>query len=60
MLKNVEKKIFGEILGHGLSSYENHITNSSGSGALNCMKNALDNAGLKTTDIGYINAHATS
>jgi 3-oxoacyl-(acyl-carrier-protein) synthase len=52
--------IFGEIRGYGLSADANHITSPSGSGALNCMKNALDNARLTTNDIGYINAHATS
>ncbi|CAF1120188.1 unnamed protein product [Adineta ricciae] len=53
-------KIFGEIRGYGLSSDASHIANPSGAGALNCMKNALDNAGLSPPDIGYINAHATS
>lgn len=53
-------KILGEILGYGLSSDASHITNPSGSGALNCMKNALENARLTTKEIGYINAHATS
>ena len=52
--------ILGEILGYGLSSDASHITNPSGTGAFHCMKNALTNAGLNTTDIGYINAHATS
>jgi 3-oxoacyl-[acyl-carrier-protein] synthase II len=52
--------IFGEIRGYGLSSDASHIANPSGSGALNCMKNALDHARLTTKDVGYINAHATS
>lgn len=52
--------ILGEILGYGLSSDASHITNPSGSGAFNCMKNALENTRLTPRDIGYINAHATS
>lgn len=62
-LESAEKrdvKIFGEILGYGLSSDAYHFTNPSGTGAFNCMKNALDNARLTVSDIGYINAHATS
>ena len=52
--------IYGEIRGYGLSADASHITNPSGSGALNCMKNALTNAQLTIRDIGYVNAHATS
>ena len=62
-LENAEKRgatIFGEIRGYGLSSDASHFANPSGSGALNCMKNALENAKVTTNDIGYINAHATS
>ncbi len=62
-LESAEKRgaqIFGELLGYGLSSDASHITNPSGSGALNCMKNALANAHLNAKDIGYVNAHATS
>ena len=53
-------QILGEIRGYGLSADASHITNPSGSGALNCMKNALANAHLTIADIGYVNAHATS
>ena len=58
--QNRRIEILGEILGYGLSSDANHITNPSGLGAVNCMQNALDNAHLHAKDIGYINAHATS
>src|SRR6185503_3570165 len=39
-----------------------HLTAPSegGEGAARCMKMALRNAGLNTTDISYINAHGTS
>ena len=39
-----------------------HITAPSedGHGAEYCMKSALRNAQVNTTDVGYINAHATS
>ncbi len=39
-----------------------HITAppADGSGAMRCMQNALRQAGLKPSDVGYVNAHATS
>ncbi len=62
-LKSAEKrgaKIYAEIKGYGLSCDAFHMTNPSfeGSGAIQAMKMALENAG--TTDIDYINAHGTS
>lgn len=55
-------KIYAEVLGYGLSGDAHHITSPStnGSGAYNCMHQAILQSGLKVTDIGYINAHATS
>ncbi len=55
-------KIYGEIVGCGLSSDAYHITapHPDGLGAILCMDRALKSAGLKTTDIDHINTHGTS
>lgn len=54
--------ILGELVGFGNSSDAGHITapDSEGRGAGNAMRWALEDAGLNTTDIDYINAHGTS
>jgi 3-oxoacyl-[acyl-carrier-protein] synthase II len=55
-------KIYGEIIGGGMSADAYHITapHPEGIGILNVMKNALDDAGIAPTDIDYINTHGTS
>lgn len=55
-------KIYGEFGGYGLSGDAYHITSPSedGDGGFRSMQMALNDAGLKPTDIGYINAHGTS
>jgi 3-oxoacyl-[acyl-carrier-protein] synthase II len=55
-------KIYAEFLGFGMSADAHHITAPAedGQGAYSCMRNALADAGLLPTEIGYINAHGTS
>jgi 3-oxoacyl-[acyl-carrier-protein] synthase II len=55
-------KIYAEVAGYGLSADAYHITSPSpdGEGAARSMKMAIQDAGLTTMDVDYINAHGTS
>jgi 3-oxoacyl-[acyl-carrier-protein] synthase I len=53
-------KILGEVLGYGFSSNGDHISNPNVEGPVASLETALKNAGIKSGDIDYINAHATS
>jgi 3-oxoacyl-[acyl-carrier-protein] synthase-1 len=52
--------ILAELVGYGFSSNGDHISNPSIQGQVRSLQMALTNAGMRTSDIGYINAHATS
>ena len=55
-------KIYGEVVGYGMSADGSHITapDPEGTGAAKAMANALADAELNPSDIQYINAHGTS
>jgi len=55
-------KIYAELVGFGMSGDAYHMTQPSegGEGAKRCMLQALNDAGLNTTQVDYINAHGTS
>lgn len=54
--------ILGEIVGYGCTNdaYDIVAPAPEGEGGARCMKVALDDAGIKPEDVGYINAHGTS
>jgi 3-oxoacyl-[acyl-carrier-protein] synthase II len=55
-------KIYAELIGYGLSSDANHITepDPTGENPARAMTMALGDAGIDASAIGYINAHGTS
>ena len=55
-------KMYGELIGYGMSGDAYHITAPSedGDGAFRCMQAALKRAGIPAGEIDYINAHGTS
>jgi len=55
-------RIYGELVGYGATADAYHITSPApeGEGNARSMRMALAGAGLKPTDIDYINAHGTS
>lgn len=52
--------IIAEITGYGFSSNGEHISNPNIEGQVRSIGRSLKDAGLDASDIGYINAHATS
>ena len=55
-------RIYGEMVGGGMAADAYHLTGThpEGLGAVLSMTRAMKEAGIKPSDINYINAHATS
>ncbi|MDU4697700.1 MULTISPECIES: beta-ketoacyl-ACP synthase II [Paenibacillus] len=53
-------KIYGEVIGYGLSGDAHHMTEPDPNGPERCMKMAIRDAGIAPEEVDYINAHGTS
>src|SRR6266480_1615291 len=55
-------RIYGELVGYGMSSDAAHMTepDPTGESPARAMTMALSDAGVDATEVGYVNAHATS
>lgn len=55
-------QILGEIVGYGATDDAYHITSPApdGAGATHAMVHAMQEAGIRPDEVGYINAHGTS
>ncbi len=54
--------IIAEMVGYGMSGDAHHITSpaENGEGAVQVMRNAIEDAGISTGDVAYVNSHGTS
>ncbi len=57
-----DARIYAEVVGYAATTDAHHVTAPApgGAGAARCMAWALKRAGLKPSDVDYINAHGTS
>ncbi|AZK47827.1 beta-ketoacyl-ACP synthase II [Paenibacillus lentus] len=53
-------RIYGEVIGYGLSADAHHMTDPDPNGARRCMEMAIRDAGIAANEVDYINAHGTS
>ena len=53
-------KIYGEIIGYGITADAHHFTAPGGTGAKRAIEQALNEAQIKPSQVDYINAHGTS
>ncbi len=55
-------KIIAEVVGYGMSADANHITQPApeGEGGYRVMRNAMRDARIDPSQVGYVNAHGTS
>ncbi|MDQ2984621.1 MAG: beta-ketoacyl-ACP synthase II [Actinomycetota bacterium] len=55
-------KVYGELMGYGVSSDAAHMTepDPTGENPARAMRMALVDAGVDPSEVGYVNAHATS
>jgi 3-oxoacyl-[acyl-carrier-protein] synthase II len=58
--KNRGAKILAEVKGYNTCGSGNHISHSDRKAMIQCMESALDDAGVKPSDIDFVNAHATA
>ncbi len=53
-------KIYAELIGYAFASDGTDMTIPSGEGSIRCLRQTLQDAGVRPDQIDYVNAHATS